>query len=56
MEAHDWLRAVEKQLNIAQCNDLETVLYASRQLHGAAETWWESYQAARPNNAPAVTW
>jgi hypothetical protein len=29
MEADDWLRAVEKQLNIAQCNDLEKVLYAS---------------------------
>jgi hypothetical protein len=32
MEADDWLRAVEKQLNIAQCNDLEKVLYASGQL------------------------
>ena len=29
MEVDDWLRAVEKQLNIAQCNDLEKVLYAS---------------------------
>jgi hypothetical protein len=47
---------MEKQLNIAQCNDLEKVLYASGQLQGAAQTWWESYQAARPNNAPPVTW
>jgi len=29
MEVDDWLHAVEKQLNIAQCNDLEKVLYAS---------------------------
>jgi hypothetical protein len=36
MEADDWLRDVEKQLNIAQCNDLEKVLYASGQLQGAA--------------------
>jgi hypothetical protein len=36
IEADDWLRAVEKQLNIAQCNDLEKVLYASGQLQGAA--------------------
>jgi hypothetical protein len=56
LEADDWVRAVEKQLNIAQCNDLEKVLYASGQLQGAAQTWWESYQAARPNNAPPVTW
>jgi hypothetical protein len=45
LEADDWVRAVEKQLNIAQCNDLEKVLYASGQLQGAAQTWWESYQA-----------
>jgi hypothetical protein len=44
MEADDWLRAVEKQLNIAQCNDLEKVLYASGQLQGPAQQWWESYQ------------
>ena len=25
METDDWLRAVERQLNIAQCNDLEKV-------------------------------
>ena len=56
MEAYDWLRAVERQLNLAECNDLEKVLYASGQLQGAAQTWWESYQAARPNNAPAITW
>jgi hypothetical protein len=42
MEADDWLRAVEKQLNIAQCNDLEKVLYASGQLQGATQDWWES--------------
>jgi len=56
MEAYDWLRAMERQLNIAHYNDLEKVLYASGQLQGAAQTWWESYQVARPNNAPTITW
>jgi hypothetical protein len=56
LEVDDWVRAVEKQLNIVQCNDLEKVLYVSGQLQGAAQTWWESYQAARPDNAPPVTW
>jgi hypothetical protein len=56
LEADDWVRAVEKQLNIAQCNYLEKVLYASGQLQGTTQTWWESYQAARPDNAPLVTW
>jgi hypothetical protein len=32
LEANDWVRAVDKRLNIAQCNDLEKVLYASGQL------------------------
>jgi hypothetical protein len=32
LEADDWLRAVEKQLNIAQCDDRQKVLFASRQL------------------------
>jgi len=56
MEADDWIRAVEKQHNIAQCDDQQKVLYASGQLQGAARTWWESYQSARPNNAPPITW
>jgi hypothetical protein len=56
LEADDWVRAVEKQLNIVQCNDLEKVLYASSQLQGTTQTWWESYQAACPDNAPPVTW
>jgi hypothetical protein len=32
LDAEDWLRTVEKQLDIAQCNDMEKVLYASGQL------------------------
>ena len=56
MEADDWSCAVEKQLNIAQCNDLEKVLYASGQLQGAAQDWWDSFQYGSPNNAPAITW
>jgi hypothetical protein len=39
LEADDWVRAVEKQLNNTQCNDLEKVLYASGQLQGTTQTW-----------------
>ena len=56
LEADNWLRAMEKQLNIAQCNDLEKVLYASGQLQGVAQDWWEFFQYGRPNNTPAITW
>ena len=41
MQAEDWLKAVEKQLVIAQCNDRGKVLYGSGQLQGAAQDWWD---------------
>jgi hypothetical protein len=56
LEAEDWLRAVEKQLNIAQCDDRQKVLFAFGQLQREAQDWWESYEYGRPANAPAVTW
>ena len=39
LEVDDWLRAVEKQLNIAQCDDQQKVLYESGQLQGEAQDW-----------------
>jgi len=56
LEADDCLRAVERELNIAQCNDQEKVLYASSQLQGTTQDWWESFQYVRPNDAPEITW
>ncbi|WVZ70304.1 hypothetical protein U9M48_018980 [Paspalum notatum var. saurae] len=53
LQADDWLRAVERQLDIAQCNDRERVLYGSGQLRGAALDWWESY---RVQDREAFTW
>ncbi|WVZ50238.1 hypothetical protein U9M48_001512 [Paspalum notatum var. saurae] len=53
LQADDWLRAVERQLEIAQCDDRERVLYASGQLRGAALDWWESY---RQQDRDAFTW
>ena len=44
LQADDWLRAVERQLDIAQCDDRERVLYAAGQLRGAALDWWESHR------------
>ena len=35
---------------------MEKVLYASGQLQGAAQDWWESFQYGRPNNASAISW
>ena len=45
LDADDWLKSVEKMLNIAQCTDREKVLYASGRLTGPAADWWDSYTA-----------
>ena len=37
LEADDWIHVVEKQLNIAQCDDQQKVLYALGQLQGEAQ-------------------
>jgi len=52
LEADDWLHAVEKHLNIAQCDDQQKVLYASGQLQGEAQDWWKAFEYGRPINAP----
>ena len=53
LQADDWLRAVERQLDITQCDDRERVLYAAGQLRGAALDWWESH---RVQDREAFTW
>ncbi|CAN6347548.1 unnamed protein product [Urochloa humidicola] len=55
LEADDWLKTVEKMLNIAQCSDREKVLYASRCLEGTAGDWWDAYTTAHAN-AETITW
>ncbi|CAO2175551.1 unnamed protein product [Urochloa humidicola] len=55
LEADDWLKTVDKMLNIAQCTDRENVLYASGRLEGTAGDWWDAYTAAHAN-ADTITW
>jgi hypothetical protein len=55
LHADDWLKSVEKMLNIAQCFDREKVLYASGRLTGHAADWWDSYTAAN-DAADTITW
>jgi hypothetical protein len=55
MDVEDWLRAVERELHTAQCNNCEKLLYGPRQLRGATQSWWESYLTAHAN-PEAITW
>jgi hypothetical protein len=43
MDADDWLKSIEKKLQVVQCNNHEKVLLASHQLFGPASDWWDAY-------------
>jgi hypothetical protein len=43
MDADDWLKIIEKKLQIVQCNNREKVLLASHQLIGPAANWLAAY-------------
>jgi hypothetical protein len=55
LHADDWLKSVEKMLNIAQCSDRDKVLCASGRLTGPAADWWDSYVVAH-DAADTITW
>jgi hypothetical protein len=42
MDADDWLKSIEKKLQVVQCNNHEKVLLASHQLSGPAADWWDA--------------
>jgi hypothetical protein len=43
MDTDDWLKSVEKNMQVVQCNNPEKVLLASHQLFGPAANWWDAY-------------
>jgi PHD/YefM family antitoxin component YafN of YafNO toxin-antitoxin module len=46
MDADDWLKTIEKKLQVVQCNNREKVLFASHQLVGPVADWWDAYVEA----------
>jgi hypothetical protein len=42
MYTDDWLKSVEKKLELVQCNNCEKVLLASHQLSGPTADWWDA--------------
>jgi hypothetical protein len=49
MEDEDWLKSIEKKLEIAQYTDREKVLFITHQLFGTAADWWETYHNSHQN-------
>jgi hypothetical protein len=46
MDADDWLKSIEKKLQVVQCNNCEKLLLASHQLSSPAADWWDAYVEA----------
>jgi hypothetical protein len=55
MDADDWLKSVEKKLQVVQCNNREKVLLASHQLSGPAADWWDAYVEAH-EEPESINW
>jgi hypothetical protein len=55
MDADDWLKTVEKKLQIVQCNNREKVLLASCHLTGPAADWWDAYVEAH-EEPDSINW
>jgi hypothetical protein len=55
MDADDWLKTIEKKLQVVQCNNREKVLFASHQLEGPALDWWDAYVEAH-EELESINW
>jgi hypothetical protein len=55
MDANDWLKPVEKKLQVVQCNNREKVLLASHQLSGPAADWCDAYMEAH-EELKSINW
>jgi hypothetical protein len=55
MDADDWLKSVEKKLQVVQCNNHDKVLLASHQLSGPTADWWDAYVEAH-EESESINW
>jgi hypothetical protein len=55
MDVVDWLKSVEKKLEITQCSNHERVPFLSFQLFGTMADWWETYRNTQLN-AETISW
>jgi hypothetical protein len=55
MDAYDWLKTIEKKLQVVQCDNREKVMLASYQLKGPAADWWDVYVKAH-EEPESINW
>jgi hypothetical protein len=46
VDADNWLKTIEKMLQVVQCNNHEKDLFALHQLEGPTADWWDAYVKA----------
>jgi hypothetical protein len=46
MDADNWLRTIEKKLQVVHCTNRARVLFAAHQLVGPTTDWWDAYVEA----------
>jgi hypothetical protein len=46
MDANNWLKTIEKKLQVVQCTNRERVRFTAHQLVGDATDWWDAYVEA----------
>jgi hypothetical protein len=55
MDVDDWLKSIEKKLQVVQCNNHEKVLLASHQLSGPVADWRDAYMEAHEEHE-SINW
>jgi hypothetical protein len=55
IDADDWLKSIEKKLQVVQCNNRENVLLDSHQLSGPATDRWDAYVEAH-EEPESINW
>jgi hypothetical protein len=55
MDVDDWLKFVEKKMQVVQCKNYEKVLLASHQLSGPVADWWDAYVEAQKKRE-SINW
>jgi hypothetical protein len=55
MDAHDWLKYIEKKLQVVQCNNGGKVLLACHQLSGPTADWLDGYMEAH-EEPESINW
>jgi hypothetical protein len=55
MDVDDWLKTIDKKLQVVKCNNREKVLFAPHQLMGPVVDWWDTYIEAH-EEPESINW